>query len=873
MIHSHFKNIKKHILEELSKAETSILIAVAWFTDNDIFNLLVQKASQNVLVELMLIDDKINNDCGIDFLTLFDNGGKIWMVKDETTMHNKFCIIDERVVINGSYNWTKKAISNHENIMVIANHAETIEIYKEQFKALKEQLFGNEREIYNNLSFRLSALKSHILLNDIEYINEQCVKLKKLFLFTSIKHYRELIKILNYCEAKKFSRAAEEINVLIKLVDTSQTNSNSFNSELYGSKNQTDGNEAIDSSFVVVWQRGMCGFMNKDKQMITRFKYDYAWPFSEGAARVKLNGKYGFINKKGKEIIPIKYNDAADFKCGFALVDQFEGRRKLEYSSFYIDSFGSKSKAFYDFYHMEKCSFSGGFARVKNKDNKWGFVNTNGKRITPFKYESAKDFNDGLACIEVTVEGNCSKYGYIDTNGTEVIPPEYGNAENFSEGMSHVSYERFDHAVNNIIINKKGDIIITYKFSSVSEFTLGKAFVVLYDFEGKLESFIIDKFGREIIQLDYDSIGEFHSYTGRQVLFIYNGLIKFCQNKKYGFINSEGKVIINNLYDWTQGFEKGFIVKINNKYGLIDFDGNTIVKSKYDEIGTWIINDYGFTDREAYVDGLCIVSSENKFGFIDLNGKEVIPTKYDYVSNFSNGLAEVRLKTEVYYIDRSGSRFSKFTDFDDIEDPYGFNGHVIEKDGRMGYMDSERRLVVPTIYENICRLEEGVFMVINKEKYGFINFQGEKITDIKYDGVIEYEPSDKDKNGLIGVCLNNKWGFINTLGEEICKLQFDSIESFSGGLAKVGIGGKFGFINQKGDLVIPAKFEFVKSFKNGMACFKENLFFGAIDIVGNIIIPPSYDTLHFFDGELWHVELNGRKFCVDLNNNEKCIDV
>ena len=29
-------------------------------------------------------------------------------------MHNKFCIIDKSIVINGSYNWTRKAKNNFE---------------------------------------------------------------------------------------------------------------------------------------------------------------------------------------------------------------------------------------------------------------------------------------------------------------------------------------------------------------------------------------------------------------------------------------------------------------------------------------------------------------------------------------------------------------------------------------------------------------------------------------------------------------------------------------------------------------------------------------------------------------------------------------
>ena len=46
-------------------------------------------------------------------------------------MHNKYCVIDEKIVITGSFNWTAKAVSlNHENIVIIRD-----EYVAKQFKA------------------------------------------------------------------------------------------------------------------------------------------------------------------------------------------------------------------------------------------------------------------------------------------------------------------------------------------------------------------------------------------------------------------------------------------------------------------------------------------------------------------------------------------------------------------------------------------------------------------------------------------------------------------------------------------------------------------------------------------------------------------
>ena len=55
----------------------------------------------------------------------------------------------------------------------------------------------------------------------------------------------------------------------------------------------------------------MNGF-KKDGAVVIPAKYNFADSFSEGLARVELNGKYGYIDKSGKVIIHLKY-DFADF--------------------------------------------------------------------------------------------------------------------------------------------------------------------------------------------------------------------------------------------------------------------------------------------------------------------------------------------------------------------------------------------------------------------------------------------------------------------------------------------------------------------------------------------------------------------------------
>ena len=70
----------------------------------------------------------------------------------EEIMHNKFCIIDHKTVITGSYNWTRKAKTNDENITVTKDSPELATDFVTEFQRNNRIIF----EINHN-DYRLIA--------------------------------------------------------------------------------------------------------------------------------------------------------------------------------------------------------------------------------------------------------------------------------------------------------------------------------------------------------------------------------------------------------------------------------------------------------------------------------------------------------------------------------------------------------------------------------------------------------------------------------------------------------------------------------------------------------------------------------------------
>ena len=160
---AYFEKIHKHIESNLKTSKTSIRIAVAWFTDTKLFSILCEKAKEGIQVELLMANHEINHDCNINYRELTNNGGKIFWIGKEGAyaplMHNKFCIIDNGILIFGSYNWTQKAKSNHESITVIEEDYNLILDFNQEFDKIKDKYYNPNAEIdWMKIVIRLETL-------------------------------------------------------------------------------------------------------------------------------------------------------------------------------------------------------------------------------------------------------------------------------------------------------------------------------------------------------------------------------------------------------------------------------------------------------------------------------------------------------------------------------------------------------------------------------------------------------------------------------------------------------------------------------------------------------------------------------------------
>lgn len=132
---AHFNDIQTQILAALDNARVSIRLAMAWFTNEVLFNKLVEKHNQGIDVQLLIYDDGVNRNHGVDFNLL--NHTPRRRANRGGIMHDKFCVIDNQVVITGSYNWTNNAEFRNDENITIERDPEQATRYSEEFRRLQ----------------------------------------------------------------------------------------------------------------------------------------------------------------------------------------------------------------------------------------------------------------------------------------------------------------------------------------------------------------------------------------------------------------------------------------------------------------------------------------------------------------------------------------------------------------------------------------------------------------------------------------------------------------------------------------------------------------------------------------------------------------
>jgi hypothetical protein len=216
-------------------------------------------------------------------------------------------------------------------------------------------------------------------------------------------------------------------------------------------------------------------FIRRSGTPITSYVFDEVGGFAEDRGPVRVDNMWGYIDGTGNFVISLQYRLAWGFYQGRAIVYQAdEAQWPDEVRCTIIDTLGGVVSR----PDGGDCRGSSESVMVlRGKESKYAYVRADGTLMTPFKYEWAEPFVNGLAAVRldgrigfidpegriaiplrfdrdtgamcnrdfseglipVMIRGRC---GYIDGTGAVAIPPRFDIARGFHDGLAFVCADR-----------------------------------------------------------------------------------------------------------------------------------------------------------------------------------------------------------------------------------------------------------------------------------------------------------------------------------------------------------------------------------------------------------------------------------------------
>lgn len=266
---------------------------------------------------------------------------------------------------------------------------------------------------------------------------------------------------------------------------------------------------------------------------------------------------------------------------------------------------------------------------VTKRNGKYGAVNQEGTTILYPEYDNVYTGGMYLNALK-------DKDIFIfDLNGNKIETNEVSKTK--TENANY--YITIDKNNKYKVVDSKDNIIIDKDYTYI-EYLPGDYFIV----ERDSKSGIIDSNGKSVIELKYDSISRInetdilqmetnknialYNLNMKEIVSMDNAIVKEVKDEKayillysdtdFKYLDKKGNILTSqNLFENNSLFAKN----INGKWGFVDKDGNLKVQNDYELVTDF--NKYGFAG----------IKKDGKWGSINQNGEVVQEPTYDLKRN------------------------------------------------------------------------------------------------------------------------------------------------------------------------------------------------------------------------------------------------
>lgn len=379
--------------------------------------------------------------------------------------------------------------------------------------------------------------------------------------------------------------------------------------------------------------------------------------------------------------------------------------------------------------NLEKDTYK---VKVVNKNNQDIFTNYDKIELLD-NYDKNNNIWYEKNILKVQKEG---LYGIINYDGKELLKCEYEEIETLKTVSNSLIIKK-DGKLG--ICNGLGEIIAKPEYTKIYPLgDSGKQGYIVANEDNKYG--IINKNNKLIIEPQYEEIKQ-----------VSNDNLYIVKDNTLKIIDKDNQVVLDKGFEEVVSINnKNLIVKNNGKYSILDLSGNVLLKSDYEYL-------------EYIYDNYYIAKMNNKFGVIDLTETNKIDFKYLSIS-YRSGANFIEAENENYETEIYDSEFN-----------YKLSGIITDVSTDNGYM--RVRVGEDYKYYNF-KFEEkqnyevlvGKTLYLSKKdgKYGYIDKNKNLVVDYIYD-----DAKEQNEYGYSAVKVNNLWGVIDKMGKLIVEPKYE----------------------------------------------------------------------------------------------------
>jgi mitochondrial cardiolipin hydrolase len=128
------------IINLFAEARSSVDVCVFTITDDRVSDSILAAHCEGIRIRIITDDDKAH-DLGSDIDRLAAAGIPVRIDHSPFHMHHKFAIFDGRILLQGSFNWTRGAARDNQEDLVVTDDPRLVTAFGREFERLWTQ-FG-----------------------------------------------------------------------------------------------------------------------------------------------------------------------------------------------------------------------------------------------------------------------------------------------------------------------------------------------------------------------------------------------------------------------------------------------------------------------------------------------------------------------------------------------------------------------------------------------------------------------------------------------------------------------------------------------------------------------------------------------------------